>query len=77
LSKFDSRSGTLQDLRLRPEESPRLILVSRSSSVFTFLPPNTSVDNLYQTTSTSQLDLLQALALEPIKMLTKLHTKNL
>jgi hypothetical protein len=61
---FDSRSRTLQDLCHGPDDSSRFILVSRSG---TFLPPNMSVNALYKMASTSQLDLLEALALEPVK----------
>jgi hypothetical protein len=65
LSKFDTRSGISKDLCLRQDKSPRLILESPSNSAITFSPPNKSVYELYQTTSTSQIDLLEALALEP------------
>jgi hypothetical protein len=65
LSKLGTRSGIPKDLCLRQDESPRLILDTHSNSATTFPPRNISAHDLYQTTSTSQLDLLEALALEP------------
>ena len=64
LWKFDTRSGISKGLCLK-QESPRLILESRSNSATTSPTPNTSVHKFYQTTPISQIDLLEALALEP------------
>lgn len=77
LSKLDTGLGTPKDLYLGPDELPQLTLGSRSDSAIDFLPSNTSVKNLYQTISTSQIDLLEALALEPKVDGDKTHKESL
>jgi hypothetical protein len=63
--KFDTRSGTSKGFCPSQDQSPRLILESRSNSATTPPTPNTSAHEFYQTIPASQIDLLEALALEP------------